>query len=204
MIELLAAAAALSLAKPIAIGTWLTDDDYPTAAGRVAERGYIVYRLTVSPAGRVVDCSITQQTTMRKAFCDALTSRGNFTPATDDEGHPAFAVYEGLIPVKVPGMNMPPRPSRAAAVLTVDRLPAGAPDPSDAKLALLVDASGKVAKCEAQPDREQPIDVAMTLGRIACAELTHQPKVAQDEKGEPVSSVQSVLIRFQTPGRAQP
>ncbi|WP_181008317.1 hypothetical protein [Sphingomonas montanisoli] len=193
------AAAAIALPEPIDMSSWLSAADYPKHSEVVAERGYVIYQLTVSPEGRVVRCDTLQRSTIGLSVCNALEARATFKPATDKAGQPIFAIYENMKAFRLEGLNMPPRPLKAGSILTLDRMPAGVSDPFDVKLALLVDAAGKVIDCRPVEDSSNGNDAASVLNRLACAETVVDPRQsAQDSQGKSVVSVQSITVRFQT------
>ena len=66
-------------------------DDYPQAAIRGEEQGTTAVRLTISPDGRVSDCSVTSSSgssSLDGATCSILKRRARFSPAKDQNGQP--------------------------------------------------------------------------------------------------------------------
>ena len=64
-------------------------DDYPQAAIRGEEQGTTAVRLTISPDGRVSDCSVTSSSgssSLDGATCSILKRRARFSPAKDQNG----------------------------------------------------------------------------------------------------------------------
>jgi len=64
-------------------------DDYPAAALRGDEQGFVAYRLEIGPDGRVSDCAIRRSSgsaSLDAATCRIVTTRSRFNPARDSEG----------------------------------------------------------------------------------------------------------------------
>lgn len=71
--------------------SWVTQDDYPPAALREEKEGTSVIAWTINTQGRVENCRTTQtsgSTDLDEAACRALTRRGRYTPAKDENGNP--------------------------------------------------------------------------------------------------------------------
>lgn len=71
--------------------SWVTQDDYPPAALREEKEGTSVIAWTINIQGRVENCRTTQtsgSTDLDEAACRALTRRGRYTPAKDENGNP--------------------------------------------------------------------------------------------------------------------
>ena len=86
-------------------GSWATTDDYPSTALREEKEGVTRFSLTVSPDGRVSNCSITGSSgtpELDQAACRAITRRARFTPATDGEGNPTTGTYSNSVRWTIP------------------------------------------------------------------------------------------------------
>jgi protein TonB len=73
------------------LGGRIDDDDYPTSAYRARIGGTVVARLTVSPAGRVSDCRVTQSSghaELDSTTCRLILRRFRYAPARDTAGRP--------------------------------------------------------------------------------------------------------------------
>ncbi|MEA3038236.1 MAG: periplasmic protein TonB [Sphingomonadales bacterium] len=73
------------------LGSYVSDADYPAEAIRREEQGVTRFRLTVSPDGRVADCSVTGSSgssALDAATCRLMKSRARFSPARDSDGKP--------------------------------------------------------------------------------------------------------------------
>lgn len=75
---------------------WVTTADYPPAAWRNGEAGYVEYELEVDSAGAVTGCRITASEAtpaLDLETCRLLRERARFLPAKDEEGKPFASVY---------------------------------------------------------------------------------------------------------------
>jgi protein TonB len=73
------------------LASYVSNDDYPSAAIRNGEQGTTGFELTVGSNGRVTDCTITSSSgssTLDAATCRLMRSRARFTPARDNQGNP--------------------------------------------------------------------------------------------------------------------
>jgi periplasmic protein TonB len=71
------------------LASYVSNDDYPTAAIRNEEQGTTRFRLGVGADGRVTDCIVTASSgssVLDSATCRLMRSRARFTPARDSEG----------------------------------------------------------------------------------------------------------------------
>lgn len=70
---------------------WITNDDYPASALRGEEQGTSAIAWEINPQGRVVNCRVTSSSgssALDRAACSALSRRGRYTPALDQNGNP--------------------------------------------------------------------------------------------------------------------
>lgn len=70
-------------------GTWVTNDDYPTAALNAEEQGRTRFTLSVGADGRPTACTITGSSgssTLDQAACKLLMKRAKFAPGKDADG----------------------------------------------------------------------------------------------------------------------
>jgi periplasmic protein TonB len=82
------------------LATLISNQDYPAAALRKEEEGMVGFRLTISPEGRVSDCTITQSSgsaSLDAATCRILVGRARFDPARDRKGRPVADTMAGRI-----------------------------------------------------------------------------------------------------------
>jgi protein TonB len=73
------------------LASYISDADYPAEAVARREQGTVGFRLSISTAGRVEDCSITQSSgsaLLDSTTCRIMQSRARFTPARDAVGAP--------------------------------------------------------------------------------------------------------------------
>jgi protein TonB len=86
-------------------GSWATTDDYPSRALREEKEGVTRFTVTVSPEGRVTNCSVTGSSgtpELDDAACRAITRRARFTPATDGNGQPTTGTYSNSVRWQIP------------------------------------------------------------------------------------------------------
>ena len=86
-------------------GSWATTDDYPSRALREEKEGVTRFTVTVSPEGRVTNCSVTGSSgtpELDDAACRAITRRARFSPATDGEGNPTTGTYSNSVRWQIP------------------------------------------------------------------------------------------------------
>ena len=70
---------------------WITNDDYPDSALRGNEEGTSSISWTIGTSGRVENCHVTHSSghsDLDEAACRAITRRGRYTPAKDQDGNP--------------------------------------------------------------------------------------------------------------------
>jgi protein TonB len=69
--------------------------EYPDAAIREGVQGSLVARLTVSPEGRVSDCSVLKSSgsTVLDQFACRILRRAKFSPAVNSNGQPTSDTY---------------------------------------------------------------------------------------------------------------
>jgi protein TonB len=82
------------------LGSYVSDDDYPSSAIRGEEQGTTRFRLTIGPDGRVTDCAVTGSsgsTALDTTTCRLMQRRARFTPARDSSGAPVGDVVSNSI-----------------------------------------------------------------------------------------------------------
>lgn len=192
-------AAAVIPAAPVEPGTWFTSKEYPKTALAVANRGHIAYRIVVSPDGSALRCDAQGDTDLDREVCSIVMKNARFVPATDDQGKPAFGIYEGVSSFLMPGKGRQ-RPDPSKLSVTVDRLPDGVASPAYAKVAFLVDGTGTISQCASMAgERRRNLQTVEALGPAACENLAreYRPAPARNGAGEAVASVQSAMVRFE-------
>jgi len=76
--------------------SWVTDEDYPSAAIRSGDQGTVGIRLDVGTDGKVTNCTITSSsgsTLLDTTACTLLRRRAKFNPGLDDAGHPMASAF---------------------------------------------------------------------------------------------------------------
>jgi len=85
--------------------SWLSTDDYPSAALREGVEGVTGYQLTIDPEGRIADCQVTSSSgskVLDDTTCRLLTRRARFKPAQDTSGNPVGDTYSGRTRWQIP------------------------------------------------------------------------------------------------------
>lgn len=86
-------------------GSWVTTNDYPTAALREERSGTTSFRVVVGSDGRVTECTISGSSgspDLDQATCSNVTRRARFSPATDADGNPTIGSYSNRIRWAIP------------------------------------------------------------------------------------------------------
>lgn len=93
--------AAIKPSRPLGpVSSWVTFEDYPTAALREGLEGTTRFRLEIGTNGKVAGCSITLSsghTALDAAACANMTKRGKFSPATDAQGVAVPGSWSGAV-----------------------------------------------------------------------------------------------------------
>jgi protein TonB len=84
---------------------WITTDDYPPSALRANEEGNVTIAWTINTQGRVENCHVTASSghsDLDEAACRAITRRGRYTPAKDQNGNPIAQTQSRRVVWKIP------------------------------------------------------------------------------------------------------
>lgn len=187
---------------------WVSPDDYPPAALKNSESGYISFVLIFDPAGRPARCQVTVGSGFRDLdalTCQLLMQRAHLRPARDDQGAPAYGVYHSAVSWFA-GSNMAailnwqklhPPPAAFDLKVTATQLPKKTKSPVDVVVGVLVAKDGAVEGCGSKHS-----DISGGLEELACREALQswKPITAVGRSGEPVASVQTVTVRFESGG----
>ncbi|MGV3769904.1 MAG: energy transducer TonB [Sphingobium phenoxybenzoativorans] len=71
--------------------SWVSSDDYPASALRAEAEGTSAITWEINEQGRVENCRVTSSSgnaDLDEAACKAMTRRGRYTPAVDQNGSP--------------------------------------------------------------------------------------------------------------------
>lgn len=96
------------IAKPLQPrnpGSWVTNDDYPSAAIRAEASGTTGFRLDVDASGKVSNCTVTSSSgnaLLDSTACALLRRRARFGPAEDASGNKIPAVYSNRFRWELP------------------------------------------------------------------------------------------------------
>lgn len=85
--------------------SWITAEDYPSAALRAEEEGIVAISVRVGADGRVSGCTVTGSSghaALDTATCRLYQRRARFTPARDDLGNPIEASYADRVRWELP------------------------------------------------------------------------------------------------------
>ena len=84
---------------------WITTDDYPASALRANEEGTSSITWTINTEGRVENCHVTHSSghsDLDEAACRAITRRGRYTPAKDQNGNPISQTQSRNVVWRIP------------------------------------------------------------------------------------------------------
>ena len=84
---------------------WITQDDYPASALRAEEQGTSAITWTINTQGRVENCRVTSSSgssALDDAACRAITRRGRYSPAKDQNGNPIASTQSRRVVWKLP------------------------------------------------------------------------------------------------------
>ena len=100
----------------VPLHTLFSADDYPAAALRAEEEGWVVYRMTIDKRGRVVGCAIISSSgsaSLDSTTCRLIQARARFRPARNAKGKKIADSMVGRIwwrlPEEPPAI-IPPQP----------------------------------------------------------------------------------------------
>ncbi len=193
MIALMLAAAAAS--QPMFLKPPIGPDDYPQSALRNNEQGFEFVSVLVSPTGAVEKCDIIVPSKFRDlddAAC-AHIMKAKVAPAKDTDGSPIYGVIRKWNTWSIGGPAKPP--TTVDVTLTVNRLPPDLPPNPISKLTLVVDAVGKVERCEVATSSGNPsLDVVACTAGIAAAKVD----TVKDASGAAVRAAVPFDVAFST------
>jgi protein TonB len=84
---------------------WVTTDDYPPSAIRAEEEGTTGITWTINTQGRVENCRVTSSSgskALDDAACRAITRRGRYSPALDQDGNPIASTQSRRVTWRLP------------------------------------------------------------------------------------------------------
>ncbi|WP_448502049.1 energy transducer TonB [Sphingomonas sp.] len=84
---------------------WVTTDDYPPSAIRAEEEGTTGISWTINTQGRVENCRVTSSSgskALDDAACRAITRRGRYSPALDQDGNPIVSTQSRRVTWRLP------------------------------------------------------------------------------------------------------
>jgi protein TonB len=84
---------------------WLTFQDYPAAAMRKHEQGFVVVNFDITDGGKVARCEVARSSgykTLDDVPCRLLERRAQFDPATDASGAAMATKGTASFPFRIP------------------------------------------------------------------------------------------------------
>ncbi|HEX8526521.1 energy transducer TonB, partial [Allosphingosinicella sp.] len=82
------------------LASYVSDEDYPSAAARNEEQGTTRFRLAVGPDGKVKECTVTGSSgssALDSTTCKLMRQRAKFSPATGSDGKPTSDTVSSAI-----------------------------------------------------------------------------------------------------------
>ncbi|MCE7796160.1 hypothetical protein LWE61_06235 [Sphingobium sufflavum] len=200
LISIILATAAVTAPAPVGANKWILAPEHQELTLEVSQRGGVGYTIAVGPDGALLRCETEKTNRIDRDVCRILMRNARFLPAKDDQGNPILGVHDGFANFAFPGKSQ--WRDRSKLAVTVDRLPDGVNSPAFVKVAFLVDGTGAISDCTAAAaERRRSAQNVGTLVPAACEKAVkdYRPAPAHNAAGEAARSVQTVLIRFETP-----
>lgn len=151
-------------------GEWVTTDDYPASALRNERTGTTAFRLTISPAGAVADCVVTESSgtpELDETTCAVIRERARFTPARDARGRAVQGVFSSRVRWMIPKDDGPKQPMEFV-------------------FSYLLGADGTVSDCRIEKRSGEVPSGVPPIGPAACPPgIAAQPAIGPD--GKPVT-----------------
>ncbi|CAH0348997.1 MAG: energy transducer TonB [Sphingobium sp.] len=195
MILVFTIASGIALATPATRSAdWIKDSDYPVTEVIRDVQGSTRTMLTVGLDGTIKNCSIaitSGSKILDDKACLILKKRGHFVPAKDEEGKPIFGSFNSSVNWFMAKGRSAYRSNDTDLILVVKKLPKDVKMPSRVIVMALVDADGRLERCE--PMAEHPN--AKVLGPTACSQVHERIKfLPLLDNAKPVKSVQAVTV----------
>ena len=164
--------------KPIDPGSWVSPDDYPSAALRIGAEGAVGVRVEVGTDGVPTKCIVAVSSgnaDLDKAACDAIMLRAKFSPATDKTGKPIEGTYTTRIVWNIPAG------ARAA------------PPEGSVTVTAIVEKDGTVTHCEEKSTSDLPEPPA----NLCADKPNYQPILGKDGKPVRKRIVISISVHYE-------
>jgi protein TonB len=84
---------------------WVTTDDYPPSSLRNEEEGTTGISWDINTSGRVENCRVTSSSghpALDRAACAAITRKGRYSPALDQNGSPIRSSQSRRVTWQIP------------------------------------------------------------------------------------------------------
>lgn len=173
--------------------------DYPDSALRAGHQGVVRFRAVIDPSGRIAHCDIVLSSgfeDLDDLTCLLVKKRIKASPARGSDGAATYSTLSSGATWLLPGLRFEFPPAKQADLqLTVNKLPAGVTNRPAMRFVIEVDPEGKILACA-----KDPLSPANSLAAVACPQLAklYKPTPALTAEGEPVRSVQTATVSFQT------
>lgn len=189
-------AARIAGAVPINPAHWVTTTDRERS-GSIGE-GVTRFELTISPAGSVEQCKITESSNfaaLDQLTCSLMVGRAHFRSAKDQRGLPIASTFVNQVKWVRPGGTLDAPAPRPHFMITVERLPEPMSSPAYVRVLAIIDSDGQVENCQGQGN-----ETAAVLNTIACQQLGSQmlDLIGHDKSGQPRRMLRSLLVGFST------
>jgi hypothetical protein len=197
----IALAAQLSAPQPLNPSRWWSSAEMPTSVKYDGVTRKVLTRTTLKPDGSIMRCDVEGPSGDPKAdllTCAIIVKRGKFQPARDVDGNPVYGVYrETVIWAVVGPADAADDAPIADLQLTVSKLPKGVKSPATVRLMFVVDQSGQISNCVAEPTPDIP-SANRQLAGLACQQLikSYTATPAKDAQSTGVLSVQDAAVVF--------
>ena len=193
MLWMLMAAAATQPPTLIKNSLVLHDRDYPTKAIENGDAGVVTAHLSVTPAGRVGGCKVTETSgsdALDALTCRITTNRARFTPAHDADGQTTAGDYYVAVTW---GTNKDVMPITIPMQMGVKALPVGYARP--AQMRVLFGGDGKPMRCETATSSGSAV-----ADRAVCAAITREASMTPPKSGsdEPAAATRTYVATLTT------
>ncbi|WP_411292003.1 energy transducer TonB [Sphingorhabdus sp.] len=191
-------------------GNWANTNDYPSVALQREMEGTTGFRVTVSPDGRVTDCTIVSSSgsaELDAATCTNVSRRARFEPALDPQGNPTIGNYANRIRWQIPNTTPVISFPRGPAMLNGSWMRLSREDyPSKAltekrqgraKIELSISSGGVVSGCKILETSMHP-DLDNEACKIASSRAAFTP--ALDIQGLPTNGRVQTEVNWRLPG----
>ncbi len=189
----IALAAQISAPQALREQNWFTTSDLPAGLMPESNVGAIFYRLTISPTGKIQNCTIEASSGEPKLdayTCGIVRRKAHLLSARWLDGSPSYGIYRSSVVWVLNGGEGYLTPLDIE--IQINRLPPDVRPSTKFTLTFAADDHGHPVACE------PPAKANAALMKVACDQLmTNFTALAViDEVGKPVRSVQTAAVAF--------